>query len=146
MHAGEIGHLREAAIRARNHVLAPDQASQSNDAFGNQFGMLDDVGCMAYHAGDQHRILGQLEVLPQPPFVFVRGLASSIEYPPARTFSTRSAISLNGTSDACGPGQLPQQMWYRIFSRGNPLMAWLMISTCRASQVRYSFRLLGGTI
>src|SRR4051812_15442842 len=28
MHAGEIGHLREAAVRACDHVLAPDEVGQ----------------------------------------------------------------------------------------------------------------------
>src|SRR5260370_11538355 len=70
-HAREIRPLREAAVRARDHVLSPDQPRQTNDAFGDELRMLDDVGGVADHAGDQNRVLGQLELLPQPPFVLV---------------------------------------------------------------------------
>src|SRR3954467_3134728 len=71
MHAGEIGHLREAAVRACDHVLAPDEAGQPDDALGDEFGMLDDVGGVTDHAGNQRRILRQLELFPQSPFMLV---------------------------------------------------------------------------
>src|SRR4051812_23861513 len=71
MHAGKVGHLREAAVRACDHVLAPDEAGQPDDALGDEFGMLDDVGGVADHAGNQHRILRQLELFPQSPFMLV---------------------------------------------------------------------------
>src|SRR5256886_17620707 len=40
MHACEIRHLCKAAVRARNHVLAPNKSRETDDAFGDQLRML----------------------------------------------------------------------------------------------------------
>ena len=69
--AAPAGRGVETAIGAGNDVVAPDQAGQPHDAFGNQFRMLDDVGGVADHAGNEHFALGQLGLFPHPPFVLV---------------------------------------------------------------------------
>src|ERR1700680_4862494 len=63
--------LREAAIRAGDDVLAADQPRELEDAFGNKLRMLDHVGAVADNAGRQHLAVGQLNVLPDTPFVLV---------------------------------------------------------------------------
>ena len=63
--------LREAAVGAGDDVLAADQLGEPHDALGDQLGMLDDVGGVADDAGDQHRALRQLDVLPHLPLVLV---------------------------------------------------------------------------
>jgi hypothetical protein len=46
--------LRKAAMGAGNDVVAPDQPRQPHDTLADEFGMLDDVGGVAGHAGHQH--------------------------------------------------------------------------------------------
>src|ERR1700730_17337058 len=48
--------LRETAIRTGDDVLAADKRCEANDSLGNELRMLDDVGGVADHAGDQHLI------------------------------------------------------------------------------------------
>ena len=55
-------------------VLAADHAGEPLDPLGDQFGVLDQHGGVADHAGDQHLALGQLHVLPHPPLVLVAGV------------------------------------------------------------------------
>src|SRR6516162_4945174 len=46
--------LREAAIGAAHDVFATDDLGQPDDALGNELRVLDDVGGMADHAGNQN--------------------------------------------------------------------------------------------
>src|SRR6516165_8447374 len=65
----------EAAIGAGNDVLAPHDAGKSQDAVGDELGMLDDVGGVADDPRDQDLALGQFDVLPNSPFVRVANIA-----------------------------------------------------------------------
>ena len=63
--------LREAAIGARDHVLAPQEFRVTHNALGHQFGMLDDIRRVADDAGDQNLPVRQFHILPDFPFVLV---------------------------------------------------------------------------
>ena len=39
----------------------PDQLGQPHEPLGDELGMLDDVGGVGDHAGDQHLVVGQVE-------------------------------------------------------------------------------------
>ena len=46
--------LRKAAISAGDNVLAPDNIGEPHNALGDKLGMLDHVGGVRDHAGNQH--------------------------------------------------------------------------------------------
>src|SRR6266550_3292230 len=66
--------LRKAAVGAGDHVLASNYIGKPDDAFGNEFRMLDHIGAVAYHAGSQNLPLGKFDVFPDPPLVLVAGI------------------------------------------------------------------------
>src|SRR5881397_1336106 len=61
----------EAAVRARDHVLAPDQAGVPHDPLGDELRVLDEVAGVADHAGDEDLAARQLDVFPHAPLVLV---------------------------------------------------------------------------
>ena len=71
MHAAVERALGEAAVGPGDDVLAPDQPRQPHDALRHQLGMLDHIGGVADHAGNEHLARRQLRGLPHPPFVLV---------------------------------------------------------------------------
>jgi hypothetical protein len=44
----------QSAIGAGHDILAPDESRKTLNALGYEFRMLDDVGGMAHHAGDEN--------------------------------------------------------------------------------------------
>ena len=82
---GECGELRpnqilmqagaQPAIGAGDHVVAPDRYGEVANPLRDQLGMLDEVGGVADHARHDDLAGGQLDVLPQPPFVLVTNIA-----------------------------------------------------------------------
>src|SRR5262249_25989099 len=64
-------HGSKAAIRSRDHLLAADDARITDDALRHELGMLDDHRAMRDHARDDRLALGELHVLPDPPFMLV---------------------------------------------------------------------------
>src|SRR5262249_50609599 len=71
------GEGAEAAVRARDHVLATYRGREPDDALGDQLRVLDHHVRLRDDAGDEHGALGQLHVSPQRPLVLVarvRGL------------------------------------------------------------------------
>ena len=71
VHAAIERPLRETAIRTGNHILASDKSGQPDDAFGDQFGMLDHVGRVADDARNEDLSGPKLCVLPQLPLVLM---------------------------------------------------------------------------
>ena len=63
LRAGERG---EAAVGARDHVLASDHPGVAADPLGYQLRMLDQHGRMRDHAGNEDRALRQLRPFPTP--------------------------------------------------------------------------------
>ena len=63
--------VAEATVGAGNYVLRADQLREPEQALGDQFGVLDDVGCVPHHAGHQRRAIRQSHVLPERPLVLV---------------------------------------------------------------------------
>ena len=84
--ASSFAHMIEGWTRRLNcswakpqSVLAmtfsrPTSLGEPHDAFGDEFGMLDDVCAVADDAGGQDLAFRQLDVLPDAPFVFVAGI------------------------------------------------------------------------
>ena len=72
MHLGGVQGLRgEAAIGAGDHILAPHQFGETHDAFGDQFGMFDNIAGVRNDAGDENFVFWHLYVLEQMIFVLV---------------------------------------------------------------------------
>ena len=71
MDLGAEGALRKAAVGAGKHVFPPDDFGQPYDALRHQLGMLDQVSRMGDDAGDKHRSLGRLDVLPHRPLMLM---------------------------------------------------------------------------
>ena len=65
------GRRAETAIRAGDHVLASDDPRVAHEALRHQFRVLDQRDTMRHDAGQQHLALGQLDVLPDRPFMIV---------------------------------------------------------------------------
>src|SRR3982074_3254347 len=63
--------LRKAAIGSGDHILAAQGLRVADDALGDEFGVLDDVGGVADDTRDQYFALGQFDVLPDFPLMFV---------------------------------------------------------------------------
>ena len=53
--------LREAAIGAADHVVAPDDPGKPYDALGDEFWMLDDIGGVTDHPRDQDLARSELD-------------------------------------------------------------------------------------
>src|SRR5271154_3657669 len=69
MNAARERTLREAAIGAAHNVITTDDFRQSYDPLGDEFGMLDDVGRVTYHARNQNLAGRELHIFPHPPLV-----------------------------------------------------------------------------
>src|SRR6202140_2478006 len=65
----------QSAIGASDHVRAPDRFGEVADSLRDELGMLDEVGGVADHARHDDLAGGQLDVLPQRPFVLVTHIA-----------------------------------------------------------------------
>ena len=63
--------LRESTVRARNNVFATDNIGEPHNALGDKLGMLDHVGGVRDHAGNEHLPCPELGVLPHLPLVLV---------------------------------------------------------------------------
>ena len=63
--------LGEAAIGAREDVLAANEAADAHEPFGHELGVLDDVGRMADHAGGDSLALWKAHRFPHAPLVLV---------------------------------------------------------------------------
>src|SRR5699024_8472711 len=61
----------QAAVGRGHDVVGSDQLREALDAIGHELRVLDDVRGMGDDAGDDVFALGQLLLLPYPPFVFV---------------------------------------------------------------------------
>src|SRR5262245_35524201 len=59
------------AISAGDNVLTPNQSGEPHDAFGDEFGVLDQVRGVTDDPWDEHFPLGQLHPLEDMVFVFV---------------------------------------------------------------------------
>ena len=71
MHAREICHLRKAAVRARDHVLAPDEAAKRTIRSATSSGCSTMLVAWLITPGISTVSFGSLQLLPQPPFVLV---------------------------------------------------------------------------
>src|SRR5690606_23810918 len=67
----ESGALLEAAVRARDYVLAPDDVRVAHDAVRDEPRMLDRRRVVGDDARDEYLPLRQLHVLPHAPLVLV---------------------------------------------------------------------------
>src|SRR6266851_379698 len=74
---GDVGvdPATQPAVARGDDTLAADQAGETADALGHQLGMLDDVGGMAHHAGQDQLVVWQLGLLPHRPLVLVAHIA-----------------------------------------------------------------------
>jgi hypothetical protein len=71
MHAWRKGPLGESAVSAHQYIFSPDQAGIGHEAPGDQFGVLDDLGCIGDHAWDEERAVRELDLFPHLPFVLM---------------------------------------------------------------------------
>src|SRR5260370_42462236 len=62
MNSAIEGALREAAVGAVHHVVAPQQIGESQDAFGYELLVLDHIGDVADPTGYEHLALRQFPV------------------------------------------------------------------------------------
>ena len=70
-----MAHSRtKPAVRPGDHPLAAYQSGIFNKTLCYQLRMLDEIRCVAYVTGNEHLDLGQLDVLPHAPLVFVTGV------------------------------------------------------------------------
>src|SRR5215475_9783248 len=65
----------EAAIGPGDDVLAADHFGVAHDAVRDHLRMLDDVGRMADHTGNEQLAVRQSHVLPDAPFMLVPGIS-----------------------------------------------------------------------
>ena len=63
--------MTQAAIGAGDDILFANQFGETDDAFGDQFGMFDEVGEVVDHAGEKDLALRQFVFLPNLPFMAV---------------------------------------------------------------------------
>ena len=76
MHAPVERSLSKTAVGTRDDVLAADQLSDPYDSLADEFGMLDQVGCVANHARHQHFAGREFDFPPEEPFVRSRAEGS----------------------------------------------------------------------
>jgi hypothetical protein len=72
--AVDEGALGEAAVGSGQHVLAPHDVGQPDEALGDEVGVLDDVGVVGDDTRDELLALRKRHVLPHPPLVLVAGV------------------------------------------------------------------------
>ena len=65
----------QAAVGAGDHVLAADDFSERDNAIGDQFRMLDEIGGVADKAGDEEFSGGEFHVAPDFEFMLVADVA-----------------------------------------------------------------------
>src|SRR5262245_50715431 len=65
----------QTAISPSDNILATDNIGEGQDAVRYQLGVLDDIGCVAHHAGNENLARRQLDVPPDFVFVFVAHVA-----------------------------------------------------------------------
>ncbi len=65
----------QTAIGPRDYTLAPQDLCVPDDPVRYHLRMLDNVGGVANDARDEQFILGQCDLLPDTPFVFVANIA-----------------------------------------------------------------------
>ena len=65
----------KAAIGAGDDILPADDVGVAHDPVGDDLGMFDDVGRVADDARDEQLAVGQLDVLPDAPFVLMADIA-----------------------------------------------------------------------
>ena len=65
----------ETAVGRGDDPLPADQVREAKNALGDELGVLDDIGGVADHAGQNHPAVRQFDVLPELPFVFVADIA-----------------------------------------------------------------------
>src|SRR5262245_29510993 len=61
----------EAAVCARHHVFSSDDLGIADQSICDGLRVLDDVGCVADHARDQHSSDAQLHFFPNAPLMLV---------------------------------------------------------------------------
>src|SRR5262249_39743138 len=61
----------EAAVGPGDDALAPDHVGETFDALRHQLRMLDQMHAVRDHAWDQELVVGQCDLAPERPFVFV---------------------------------------------------------------------------
>src|SRR3984893_1601347 len=74
-HAGKVGDLGKPRVRARNHVLAADQARKPHDPLRHQLGMLDNVGGMADRKRDMNHAIIKTKAFHQVPLMLMAGIS-----------------------------------------------------------------------
>src|SRR6516162_1172140 len=62
---------REAAIGARDHVLATDQLRKAQEPLGDELGMLDDIAGVSDDAGNEHLAFRDFDALKEVVLVLV---------------------------------------------------------------------------
>src|SRR5512145_707116 len=71
MHPAVERPLREAAVGAGDDVLPSDEPREAHDALADQLRVLDDIGCVADHSGNEYRAIRKPGFSPHAPFVLV---------------------------------------------------------------------------
>ena len=71
MHALHERPLRKAAVGACDDTVAANELAEPHQTLSHEFGMLDDIGLMRDHAGNELAAFRQLHPFPHPPFVLV---------------------------------------------------------------------------
>lgn len=61
--------LRKPTVGASDYIFAPDDVRKPDDAFGDDFRVLDHVGAMGHHPRSQNFPIGKLDFFPDPPLV-----------------------------------------------------------------------------
>ena len=69
--APDVRGLGEAAVRAGDDVLGPDDLREANDTFGDEFRMLEEDSGVRNHARNENLSGRQFDVFPDAPFMFV---------------------------------------------------------------------------
>src|SRR5207248_11319132 len=65
----------ETAVGRGDDPLPADQVREAKDALGDELGVLDDIGSVADHTGQDHLFVRQFDVLPHLPFVLVADIS-----------------------------------------------------------------------
>jgi hypothetical protein len=64
----------QPTVRPGDHPLAAHQIGILEETLGHQFRVLDEIRGMAHDTGNEYLALGQLNVFPHPPLMFVTGV------------------------------------------------------------------------
>ena len=77
MHLGLGGGLGgEAAVGAADDALASDDVGVADESLGDEFGVFDEVSGVGDDAGDEDLVVGEVDIFPDLPFVFVPGVGA----------------------------------------------------------------------